>query len=183
VLFRSEGAALAAFAPWRNPMRTTLAAALLAATVAAATPAGAQDFLPLAAGAYGAYADDDAPIPPRRVGGYGASETVVTTTRRIYTPPPVVYAEPPTIVTTRRVIAPAPVFEGPVDDIAVGGVRPVDYPFAPPGRVLKSGPDYGPALVRERVISRGFAEPVIAEESRVVTTRRVLGPARLGRDD
>jgi hypothetical protein len=165
-------------------MRTTLAPALLAAAIAAvAVPAAAQDFLPLAAGPYGAYADDDAPIPPRRVGGYGASETVVTTTRRIYTPPPAVYAEPPTIVTTRRVIAPAPVFEGPVDDIAVGGVRPVDYPFGPPRRVLKSGPDYGPALVRERVISRGFAEPIIVEERRVVTTRRVLGPVRLGWDD
>jgi hypothetical protein len=50
-------------------------------------------------------------------------------------------------------------------------------------RILKSGPDFGPALVRERVISRGFAEPVIVEERRVVTTRRILGPAPLGWDD
>ncbi|HKG83170.1 MAG TPA: hypothetical protein VKB16_08450, partial [Beijerinckiaceae bacterium] len=87
-------------------MRTTLAQALVATAIAAAAPAAAQDFLPLAAAPYGAYADDDAPIPPRRVGGYGAGETVVTTTR-IYAPPPAVYAEPRTVVTTRRVIAPA----------------------------------------------------------------------------
>jgi len=164
-------------------MRTTLAQALVATTIAAAAPAAAQDFLPLAAAPYGAYADDDAPIPPRRVGGYGASETVVTTTRRTYAPPPGVYAEPRTVVTTRRMIAPAPVFGGPVDDIAVGGFRPVDYPPAPLRRVLKSGPDYGPALVRERVIARSVAEPVIIEERRVVTTRRILGPAPLGWDD
>ena len=87
------------------------------------------------------------------------------------------------MVTTRRVIAPAPVFGGPVDDIAVGGFRPVDYPPAPLRRVLKSGPDYGPALVRERVIARNVAEPVIIEERRVVTTRRILGPAPLRWDD
>jgi len=163
-------------------MRTTLAQALVATAIAAAAPAAAQDFLPLAAAPYGAYADDDAPIPPRRVGGYGAGETVVTTTR-IYAPPPAVYAEPRTVVTTRRVIAPAPVFGGAVDDIAVGGFRPVDYPPAPLRRVLKSGPDYSPALVRERVITRSVAEPVIIEERRVVTTRRILGPAPLGWDD
>src|SRR6187551_1536278 len=162
-------------------MKTTLAQALVATTIAAAAPAAAQDFLPLATAPYGAYADDDAPIPPRRVGGYGAGETVVTTTR-IYAQP-AVYAEPRTVVTTRRVIAPAPVFGGPVDDIAVGGFRPVDYPPAPLRRVLKSGPDYGPALVRERVIARSVAAPVIIEERRVVTTRRILGPAPLGWDD
>ena len=145
-------------------------------------PAAAQDFLPLAAAPYGAYADDDAPIPPQRVGGYGVGETVVTTTR-IYAPPPAVYPQPRTVVTTQRVIAPAPVFGGPADDIAVGGFGPVDYPPAPVRRILKSGPDFGPALVRERVISRGFAEPVIVEERRVVTTRRILGPAPLGWDD
>ena len=100
----------------------------------------------------------------------------MVTTTRIYAQP-AVYAEPRTVVTTRRVIAPAPVFGGPVDDIAVGGFRPVDYPPAPLRRVLKSGPDYGPALVRERVIARSVAEPVIIEERRVVTTRRILGPA------
>ena len=134
-------------------MRTTLAQALVATAIAAAAPAAAQDFLPLAAAPYGAYADDDAPIPPRRVGGYGAGETVVTTTR-IYAPPPTVYAEPRTVVTTRRVIAPAPVFGGPVDDIAVGGFRPVDYPPAPLRRVLKSGPDYGREASPSRSSSR-----------------------------
>jgi hypothetical protein len=37
--------------------------------------------------------------------------------------------------------------------------------------------------VRERVIARSVAEPVIVEERRVVTTRRILDPAPLGWDD
>jgi hypothetical protein len=169
-------------------MKTALI--LLAATAAAAAaPAAAQDFgrpLPL-----GTYADpyDDVPIPPRPVPGYraGEREVVVTTTRRIVAAPPAYeygYDAPRTVVTTRRVVAPAPVFEEPEDAVATGSLRPVAYPPAPPRRVLKSGSDFGPPfvgapLVRERVVEtrRVQPEPVVVEERRVVTTRRILHPA------
>jgi hypothetical protein len=118
---------------------------------------------------------------------FGGRETVVTTTRRIVVAPPAYeydgyYGAPRTVVTTRRVVAPAPLPEE-SDEAAATGFRPAAYPL-PPRRVLKSGPDYGPAPAvgappwRERVVvTRRSPEPVVIEERRVVTTRRVLGPA------
>jgi hypothetical protein len=170
-------------------MKTALAI-LLAAVAAAASPAAAQDFgRPPPVGPYGY---DDPPIPPRPVPGYGgATETVTVTTRRIvaapyggygagYGGPYGAYGAPQAVVTTRRVVAPAPVPEEWDDGIATGSLRPAAYPL-PPRRVLKSGPDYGPSpvaapFVRERVVVRR-AEPVVVEERRVVTTRRILHPA------
>jgi hypothetical protein len=153
---------------------------LLAAAAAAAVPAAAQDFgRPLPLGAYA----DDGPLPPRPVPGYGGTETVITTTRRVVAPSSYgVYAVPQTVVTTRRVLAPAPVLEEPDHGIVTGSLRPAVYP-PPSRRVLKSGPDFEPApygapLVRERVVvTRRAAEPVVVEERRVVTTRRILHPA------
>jgi hypothetical protein len=147
---------------------------LLAA--AAASPSLAGDF-----GPPGVYAGPDygVPLPPRAVPGYGATETVTVTTRRVV-PAPYAYGAPPAVVTTRRVVAPAPVLDED-DGIATGTLEPA-YPLRP-RRVLKSGPDYGPVpvaapLVRERVVvRRPAAEPVVVEERRVVTTRRVLHPA------
>ncbi|HEX8164913.1 MAG TPA: hypothetical protein VF601_03900 [Beijerinckiaceae bacterium] len=150
--------------------------------VAGVSPALAGDFGPPP----GVYADPygGIPLPPRPVPGYGATETVVTTTRRVVAPAPYGYGYgygyggPPAVVTTRRVVAPAPAFEED-DGIATGPLGSA-YPL-PPRRVLKSGPDYGPVpvaapLVRERVVVRR-AEPVVIEERRVVTTRRILHPA------
>jgi hypothetical protein len=167
-------------------MKTALARALLAAGALAALPAAAQDYLPLATGGYGPYGVyEEPPIPPRPVPGYGARETIVTTTRRVIAAPAYgVYGEPGTVVTTRRVVGPPPVVGEVDEDFVTGSLRPVEYPLGAPRRVLKSGPDFGPALVaRERVVTRRVAEPVILEERRVVATRRILGPAPLEWDD
>jgi hypothetical protein len=162
-------------------MKTALVlTSLVLLTAAAASPAGAGDFGPPSV-----YADpyDGVPLPPRPVPGwsvprYGATETVITTTRRVVAAP-YGYGAPPAVVTTRRVVAPAPVLDEP-EAVATGTLGPAIYP--PPRRVLKPGPDYGPVpiaapLWRERVVVPRPAEPVVVEERRVVTTRRILHPA------
>jgi hypothetical protein len=162
-------------------MKPTLAYALLACTMLAA-PAAAQDYYgaPLAIGAYDGYYDYDRPVPPRPVPGYtvGTTRTVVTTRRIISAPP--AYGEPETVVTTRRVVAPRPLLDE--DDVEVtGSVLPPPYPPPSPyRRVLKNetivGPGFRPAGV---VVTRRVAPaaPVIIEERRVETTRRILRPA------
>jgi hypothetical protein len=162
-------------------MKPTLAYAFLACTMLAA-PAAAQDYYgaPLAIGAYDGYYDYDRPVPPRPVPGYGVGTTrTVVTTRRIISAPPAYgghgYGEPETVVTTRRVVAPRPVIDE--DDVQV--TRSVLPPPSPYRRVLKNetivGPGFRPAGV---VVTRRVAPaaPVIIEERRVETTRRVLRP-------
>jgi hypothetical protein len=163
-------------------MKPTVAYALLACTMLAA-PAVAQDYYgqPRPIGAYDGYYDYDRPVPPRRVPGYGVGTTrTVVTTRRIISPPPGYgYDEPETVVTTRRVVAPRPVLDD--DDVEVTGsvLAPPYPPPSPYRRVLKDetvvAPGFRPAGV---VVTRRVAPaaPVIIEERRVETIRRVLRP-------
>jgi hypothetical protein len=164
-------------------MKRTLAFALLACTAFAA-PAGAQGWgAPLAIGAYDGYYDYERPIPPRPVPGYGigTAQTIVTTRRIIRTQPAYgLYGEPETVLTTRRVVAPRPVLDD--DDVEITGsiVAPPYPPPSPYRRVLKNetivGPGFRPAdvMVTRRLTP---AAPVIIEERRVETTRRILRPA------
>lgn len=146
------------------------------------TPASAQGFGPQV----GSYDEYDAPVPPRPVPGYrrAPTETVVTTTRRIVTAPPAYDFTPPqTVVTTRRVVRSAPIVDEGFEDGIVTGtvVRPL--PPVPVRRVLKSEPVVapGPVLVGERIVTgrpvAPAAQPVIVEERRVETTRRIIRPA------
>jgi len=129
-------------------------------------------------------------LPPRPVPGYGsrygAVETTVTTTRRIVTtrPTDIDEDEPGTVVTTRRVIVPAPIRRPQPADVVIttGSVRPV--PLLPPQPVYKSEPVYAPAPAwrRDSIAAQRPAaspQPVIIEERRVETTRRILAPAPL----
>ena len=160
-------------------MKPTLAYALLACAIAA--PAAAQDYygVPRAVGAYDGYYDYDRPIPPRPVPGYtvGTTRTVVTTRRIISAPPAYgAYEEPETVVTTRRVVAPRPAFD---EDVEVtGSVLPPPYPPPSPyRRVVKDAvvaPGFRPAEVV--VTRRGPAAPVVIEERRVETIRRIVRP-------
>ncbi len=140
---------------------------------------------------YGGYVDDDeevygAPVPPRPIPDYrrGAVETVVTTTRRVVTSRPAdyEYGEPDDEVNVRRVIVPPPIRRAPpVDVVTTGSVLP--RPYYPKHPVYKSDPVYAPAPGwREEYITtrpRVPAQPVIIEERRVETTRRILAPAPL----
>jgi hypothetical protein len=160
--------------------------ALGAVTLIASTAASAQGY----GGRYGGYVnydDDDeygAPVPPRPIPDYrrGAVETVVTTTRRVVTSRPAdyEYGEPDDEVNVRRVIVPPPIRRAPpVDVVTTGGVLPRLYDPRPP--VYKSGSVYAPAWRDEYIATRPRipAPPVIIEERRVETTRRILAPAPL----
>ena len=135
----------------------SLAGFVAVATLAGASPSAAADFY-----GYGP------PVPPRPVPNV-ASETVVTTTRRVVTTPDYDgFALPQTVVTTRKVVTTGPV--GPVDVLTTGG-------FAlppPPRRIVREvgfAPAYGEPVVRRA------APPVVDEERRVETTRRIVGPS------
>ena len=162
------------------PFCSVAAALCVTAVSLPSTPASAQGFGPQV----GVYDDLDIPVPPRPVPGFrpGATETVVTTTRRIVAAPPAYDVAPAqTVVTTRRVVRPARVIEAVEDDFVTGTVaRPL--PPVPVRRVLKSEPvASGPVLVGERIVTaRPVApapRPVVVEERRVETTRRVIRPA------
>jgi len=134
-------------------------------------------------GGYVNYDDDEygAPVPPRPIPDFrrGAVETVVTTTRRVVTSRPAdyEYGDPDDDVTMRRVIAPA----HPANVVTTGRVLP--RPFYQRHPVYKSEPVYAPAPAwRDEVVAvrpRFSAQPVIIEERRVETTRRILAPAPL----
>jgi hypothetical protein len=165
-------------------MKRTLAFALLACTtLATATAATAQDWRPL--GAYDGYYDYDRPIPPRPVPGYGpgVTQTIVTTRRIITAPEPYgAYGAPGAVVTTRRVIAPRPVLTDPDDVLETGSIAAPVYPPPSPyyRRVVKDGPLLAPAYRPDAVVvtrRAAPAAPVIIEERRVETTRRILRPA------
>ncbi len=143
---------------------------------------------------YGGYVDYDededeyaAPVPPRPVPDYrrGAVETIVTTTRRVVTSRSAddEYDEPEAAVAVRRVIVPAPIRRAPPPDILVGaGGFPQGRLLSRPP-VYKSEPVYAPAPAwREELVAprpRPSVQPVIIEERRVETTRRILAPAPL----
>jgi hypothetical protein len=156
--------------------------ALGAVTLIASTAASAQGY----GGRYGGYVDYDdddeygAPVPPRPIPDYrrGAVETVVTTTRRVVTSRPADYEynEPDDEVNVRRVIVPPPIRRAPpVDVITTGSIQPRPY--------YSRQPVYAPAPERrDEVVAvrpRIPSQPVIIEERRVETTRRILTPGLL----
>ena len=113
------------------------------------------------------YYDYSRPVPPRPIPNV-ATETVVTTTRRIVTAPPAYdgYGAPQTVVTTRRVLAP-----GPAEVVTTGSFAPP----LPPRRIVKDVV-VAPAPVEAVVTRRVGPPPVVIEERRVETTRRIIGP-------
>jgi hypothetical protein len=169
--------------------------ALGALTLVTASAVSAQGY----GSRYGGYINDEeevygAPVPPRPIPDYrrgavenyrrGAVETVVTTTRRVVTSRPAdyEYGEPDDEVNVRRVIVPPPIRRAPpVDVITTGSVPP--RPYYPRHPVYKAEPVYAPAPAwREEYIAARPpvpAQPVIIEERRVETTRRILAPAPL----
>jgi hypothetical protein len=142
-------------------------------------------------GTYDGAFEYEAPLPPRVVPDYrvGRTETIVTTTRRIVTHPgyDAGYG-PQTVVTTRRVVTPAPVFAEPFDvaptgslgrlppDVVATGSLARPVPPLPPRRIYKDAV-YGPAPERVVTTRRVAPGPVVIEERRVETTRRIVGPA------
>jgi hypothetical protein len=97
----------------------------------------------------------------------------VTTTRRIITQPGYVADEPAAVVTTRRVLARSPVYPAAVDVVTTGSVG---HPSPIPPRPISKDAIFAPA---ERVVTTrrvAPAPPVIIEERRVETTRRIIRP-------
>ena len=139
-----------------------------------ATPAAAQDYYgsPLAPGAYDGYNGYDRLVPPLPVPGYPVSTThSVVTTRRILGSPPgyVGYGDPDIVVTTCRVVAPRPILEE--DDLDVGSPSP--YRRIRGTTLVAPGLPPAHSIVAPRVAP---AAPVIIEERRVETIRRVIRP-------
>jgi hypothetical protein len=148
--------------------------ALIACVAACAAGPAAAQFAP-PPGSYDGYYEYEAPVPPRPVGGYGyrPAETVVTTTtRRIVRREAVDDFVPAPRVVTRRVLAPV---AEPFDDVTTGSIAP-----PPVRRVVKSEGFVGPvpAVRGEFIATRRVVAPapVIVEERRVETTRRILRP-------
>ena len=142
------------------------------AALAGASGAAAQDVISGFNDGYGEY-----PIPPRPVPRVapGPTEIVVTTTRRIVTEPSYDgYGPPQTVVTTRRVVRTGP---APVDVVPTGGFGP-PLPPVPPRRIVKDVV-FTPPPVEAVVVPRRFApaQPVVIEERRGETTRRIIGPS------
>ena len=150
-------------------MNSILSAVFLCTILA--TPAAAQDYYG-SPGAYDGYNGYDRLVPPLPVPGYPVSTThSVVTTRRILGSPPgyVGYGDPDTVVTTRRVVAPRPILEE--DDLDVGSMAPSPYRRIRDTTLVVPG--LPPAIVAPRVAP---AAPVIIEERRVETIRRVIRP-------
>lgn len=134
-----------------------------------------------------------APVPPRPIPDYRpqAVETVVTTTRRVVIRRPAdpLYGEPDAGIVERRVVLPAPVRRGLAAEVVVttGSLPP--RPHRPRYPVYASEPAYhAPAPAwreeawREEDIAarpRLAAPPIVIEERRVETTRRILAPGPL----
>jgi len=153
-------------------MKLILSAFFLCTLIA--TPAAAQDYYGSPrAGAYDGYNGYDRLVPPLPVPGYPASTTqsVVTTRRILGSPSGYVGYGPDTVVTTRRVVAPRPVLEE--DDLEVGSMAPSPYRRIRDTPVVAPGFPPANVIVAPRV---GPAAPVIIEERRVETIRRVIRP-------
>ena len=152
-------------------MKPILSAFLLCTIIA--TPAAAQDYhgSPCAPGAYDGYNGYDRLVPPLPVPGYPVSTTQsVVTTRRILGSPPgyVGYGGPDTVVTTRRVVAPRPILEE--DGLDVDSISPSPYRRIRDTTVVAPSAN---AIVAPRVAP---AAPIIIEERRAETIRRVIRP-------
>ena len=102
----------------------------------------------------------------------GTTHSVVTTRRILGSPPGYVgYGDPDTVVTTRRVVAPRAILEE--DDLEVGSIAPSPYRRIRDATVVAPGFPPAHAIVAPRVAP---AAPVIIEERRVETIRRVIRP-------
>ena len=151
-------------------MKLILSAFFLCTLIA--TPAAAQDYYGSPrAGAYDGYNGYDRLVPPLPVPGYPVSTTQsVVTTRRILGSPPgyVGYGGPDTVVTTRRVVAPRPILEE--DGLDVDSMSPSPYRRIRDTTVVAPSAN---AIVAPRVAP---AAPIIIEERRAETIRRVIRP-------
>ncbi len=140
---------------------SSLAGVFAVIMLAGAFPSAAQE---IAADYY----DYGRPVPPIP---NVATETVVTTTRPIVAAPAYDgYAPPQAVVTTRKVVTTAPA--APLDIVPTGFAPP-----PPPRRIVKDvviAPAFGEQVVTRRVAP---AQPVVIEERRVETTRRIIGPS------
>src|SRR3954469_4899509 len=106
---------------------SSLAGVFAVMMLAGASPSAAQEIV--APGPYDGYYDYGRPVPPRPIPNV-ASETVVTTTRRVVTTPSYDgFAPPQTIVTTRKVVMTGPA--GPVDVLTTGSYAPPPPPPRP----------------------------------------------------
>ena len=148
----------------RPVLLSSFAGVLAVTMLAGAPPSRAQEI------ATPDYYDYGRPVPPRPIPNV-ASETVVTTTRRIVAAPAYEGYAPQTILTTRKVVTTVPPV-GPVGFVPTGFTPP---PL--PRRIVKDvvvTPVFSEPVVARRVAP---APPVVIEERRVETTRRVIGPA------
>ena len=141
---------------------------LAAASVFVMTaPTAAQEYA-LPRGTYDGYYEYDPPIPPRPIPRYtgGPIETVVTTTRRIVSQPQYEPYGNDLVVTKRQFVGQPPVYSEPV---LVGAPLP-------PRRVSKDVV-FAPISEHSVVPQRYDPRPLIIEERRVETTRRIIRPA------
>ena len=151
-----------------KPVLACLAAVSLLALV---VPAGAQEYLEPrgALGAYDGYYDYEAPVPPRPVPHYRGApvETVVTTTRRFISQPEYEAYAPETVVTTRRAVVRGPFYAEPDGVVATGSHA------LPPRRATRNV-----VFAPERIGAPRYVAPppVLIEERRVETIRRILRP-------
>lgn len=146
----------------------SLAGVFAVTMLAGASPSAAQE---LAAPDYYEYGR---PVPPRPIPNV-ATETVVTTTRRIVTTPTYDGYAPPQTVVTRKIVTTAPA-AGPVGFVPTGYAA-TGFAPPPPRRIVKDvvvAPAFGEQVVSRRVAP---AQPVVVEERRVETTRRIIGPS------
>jgi hypothetical protein len=153
----------------KSVLVSSLAGVFAVLMLAGASPSAAQEIV--APGSYDGYYDYGRPVPPRPIPNV-ASETVVTTTRRVVTAPTYDgYGPPQAVVTTRKVVTTAPA--APLD-LAPAGFA---LPPPPPRRIVKDvlvAPAFGEPVVTRRIAP---AQPVVIEERRVETTRRIIGPS------
>jgi hypothetical protein len=160
-------------------MRPTLIAIFFCTIVA--TPSVAQNYYgpPRAVGAYNGHYDYDRLVPPRPVPAYPAETSYsVVTTRRIVGSAPAYLGNgvPAAVVTTRRVVAPRPILDE--DEIQLGPA-PLPYPLASPYRRVVNGTSWGgPGYPAQAIVGPSVAPaaPVIVEERRIETIRRIIRP-------
>ena len=161
-------------------MRPNLTAMFFCAVVA--TPSVAQNYYgpPRAAGAYNGHYDYDRPVPPLPVPVYpgATSYSAVVTTRRIVRSAPAYLGNgvPAAVVTTRRVVAPPPILDE--DDIQLGPARS-PYPLPSPyRRVFNTGGVTPGFPLAQPIVGPSVTPlaPVIVEERRIETIRRVIRP-------
>jgi hypothetical protein len=160
-------------------MRPTLTALFFCTIIA--TPSVAQNYYgpPRAVGAYNGHYDYDRLVPPLPVPVYPAETSYsVVSTRRIVRSAPAYLGNgvPAAVVTTRRLVAPRPILDE--DDIQLVPA-PSPYPLSSPyRRVVKDTGGVAPGYPLAQAIVGSVTQlaPVIVEERRIETIRRVIRP-------